>query len=218
MANPTEMVTENYCGECDNVVHAVFNIEDFYAFKVGLIRCNACGDGNGHIVHPCNECYNEETGTHYECGENCSTCPWKNAKVTDEMEEEDYVRWHKTNEPKTYELMLSGELGEYYKDLAKMIDKEDNEKEHKKETEHMMEESIFSVIVNSCGDLSTCSFKKMEDAVKYVITELEGRDYFDLDDAMTKEAVKSELEEQHYLEVEIPCYKMVFYIEDTKLL
>lgn len=118
----TEMVMENYCQECDDVVHSVCNSTDFYDFKVGLIRCPTCGS----IIHPCNECL-DENGQHYNCGENCSTCPWKNAKVLEPMEEEDYVRWHKGHEPQSYELMKNGELGEYYKDLAKLIENEEKE-------------------------------------------------------------------------------------------
>jgi len=40
----SEMMTENFCGECDEVVHALFNTEDFYDHKVGRIRCSKSKD------------------------------------------------------------------------------------------------------------------------------------------------------------------------------
>lgn len=107
------MLMENYCDYCDAVLHTVCDVEEFYAFKVGAIRCNECGGVHGHIVMPCNEC-RDENGNHY----NCAECPWKNSKVLDTMSDEEYVKYIKKNEPETFKKMLNGDLGEFYKDLA----------------------------------------------------------------------------------------------------
>ena len=33
------MMTENYCNDCDEVLNAVVDVDDFCDFKVGRIRC-----------------------------------------------------------------------------------------------------------------------------------------------------------------------------------
>jgi hypothetical protein len=104
-----DMMSENYCDECDNVVHQVFNDEDFYNHKVGLIECPECG----HIISPCNECDNND---------NCEECPWRKAKISDAMTEEEHIRWYKENNTNVYNMMKSGELGYGYKELVEEIE------------------------------------------------------------------------------------------------
>ena len=99
-----EMMTENYCNGCDNVVHQIFNVEDFYNYKVGLIKCPECGT----IIKPCNECDNND---------NCAECPWNMAKVSDPITDEEHIRWYKENDKKIYEMMKNGDLGDGYKEL-----------------------------------------------------------------------------------------------------
>lgn len=99
-----EMMTENYCDECDNVVHQIFDVEDFYNYKVGLIRCPECGN----IVIPCNECDNNDK---------CEECPWNNAKVSDAITEVEHILWYKENNKRIYEMMKKGDLGDGYKEL-----------------------------------------------------------------------------------------------------
>lgn len=40
--------TENYCGTatggCDNTLLAIFDSDEFWAFKVGPVRCPDCGE------------------------------------------------------------------------------------------------------------------------------------------------------------------------------
>jgi hypothetical protein len=99
-----DIMTENYCDECDNVVHQVFNIEDFYNYKVGLVKCPECGT----IIKPCNECDNND---------NCAECPWNKAKVSDAISEEEHILWYKENNKRIYEMMKKGDLGDGYKEL-----------------------------------------------------------------------------------------------------
>ena len=106
-----EMITENYCDSCDGVIHAVFNAEDFYNFKVGRIRCEC-----GTVMVPCNECL-DENGQHYKCSE----CPWKNAEIVDAMTDEDYVKWVKDNEPDMFKRFLDLSNGDYYRELAEKV-------------------------------------------------------------------------------------------------
>ena len=98
------MMTENYCDECDEVVHQVFGERDFYKHKVGRIICPVCG----HFVMPCNECN----------ATNCEDCPWKKSEPTKGMDETEYIVWYKENDPKVFDLMKSGDLGEYFKKIA----------------------------------------------------------------------------------------------------
>lgn len=106
-----KMITENYCNDCNNVVHAVFNFKDFYDFKFGRIRCKC-----GCVIVPCNECI-DKNGQHY----NCSKCPWKNAEIKDEMTDDEYFKWVKENEPNLFEMFLNGNFGEESKQLAEKI-------------------------------------------------------------------------------------------------
>jgi hypothetical protein len=107
------MMTENYCDGCDNVVHQVFNEEDFYNHKVGLIKCPECGT----IIKPCNECDHN----------NCVDCPWKSASISEAMSDEEHIHWYKENDKDVYELMKNGDLGLGYKELVEeIIDLENN--------------------------------------------------------------------------------------------
>ena len=104
-----EMMTENYCDDCDDVLNAVFDEKEFWSHKVGLVKCMC-----GCIVKPCNECDN-----HY----NCSHCPWEKAKVTKAMTDLAYMKWLKKNEPDTYEIFRSGQNGDYYNKVIEKIEK-----------------------------------------------------------------------------------------------
>ena len=113
MANKNQnILTENFCPECDEVVHQVFNAEDFFNHKVGLMICPKCGA----TIQPCNECE-----THDACGD----CPWmknimEKSKV---MSDESYMRYLKAHEPKIYEMFKSGENGNYYDKVIAKIEK-----------------------------------------------------------------------------------------------
>lgn len=104
-----EMITENYCDNCDDVLHAVFDTEDFFDYKVGAVRCKC-----GCVVMPCSDCPLDHIRS-------CANCPYKNAKVVDAMTDEEYVSWLKENEKETYDLMLKGEMGENYEKVAKKV-------------------------------------------------------------------------------------------------
>ena len=109
--NTTEFVAENSCNNCDNdCVHTVFNLKDFWDYKVGRIRCKECGE----IMLPCNECGGQDAD-----GEtlNCNRCPWKNAEIADEMSDIDYLKWIKENEPENWVQYKDGSCGDYYKEL-----------------------------------------------------------------------------------------------------
>ena len=68
-------MTENFCDTCDAVVNVVFGVEDFWAFKVGRVRCPACGA----VLMPCNECFGTDVSDKY----GCAKCPWGDAAVSD---------------------------------------------------------------------------------------------------------------------------------------
>ena len=70
--------TENFCSQCDNVLHAEFDANSFWNYEVGRVRCEECGT----ITLPCNECFGTDAHEKSECNE----CPWKNASVVDELE------------------------------------------------------------------------------------------------------------------------------------
>jgi len=112
-----EMMLENYCDDCDDVLNVVVNAKDFYDFKVGRIRCKC-----GCVVKPCNECL-DENGQHY----NCSKCPWEKAKIVHPMTDEEHIRWVRDNEPKLYKLFLEGKMGDHYKEVIAKIEQEDSE-------------------------------------------------------------------------------------------
>lgn len=109
MENHKPIMTENYCDDCDDVLHAVFDGFDFFNYKVGRIRCKC-----GCIVKPCNECEIDHIRS-------CANCPYDKAKVVDAMTDEEYAKWEKENEPETFALMLKGELGEHYEKVAKKV-------------------------------------------------------------------------------------------------
>lgn len=110
-----EMVTENYCDQCDNVLHAVFDEKEFYAHNVGRIACPECGT----IAVPCNEC---EDYKHKSCD---NDCPWKKAKITTAMSDEEYIRWIRKNQSKVYEVFRSGKNGDHYLPIIRKIEAED---------------------------------------------------------------------------------------------
>lgn len=102
-----EMLTENHCDGCDEYLHAVVDTEDFFAYKVGRIRCSC-----GYISMPCNECPLDHI-------KDCPTCPYKDAEIVNAMSAQEYVSWLKKHENETYQLMLKGEMGETYQKIAK---------------------------------------------------------------------------------------------------
>lgn len=104
-----DIITENYCTGCDNIVHQVFNDEDFYNHKVGLIECPECG----MLIRPCNEC---------DDNSRCAYCPWNKAKISDAMTEEEHILWYKENDTKIYKMMKNGDLGEGYKELIEELE------------------------------------------------------------------------------------------------
>lgn len=103
------ILTENYCNECDEVLHQVFDYNDFYAHKVGALICPNCG----HVTMPCNECEN-----HNACGH----CPWAKAEKSNTMSAEAYMRYLKSYEPRLYKIFKDGENGDYYAEIIKKIE------------------------------------------------------------------------------------------------
>ncbi len=67
--------TENFCDECDSVVNAAFDVERFWRYEVGRVRCPTCGA----IVSPCNECF----GTDIKDSVGCDECPWGASAISD---------------------------------------------------------------------------------------------------------------------------------------
>ena len=106
-----QILTENYCDECDEVLNQVFDRKAFCSHKVGALICPKCG----HITMPCNECED-----HDDCGD----CPWANAERTMAMSDEAYMRYLKAYKPKLYKLFKSGENGDGYAEVIKKIEKE----------------------------------------------------------------------------------------------
>ena len=102
---------ENYCDECDEVLHSLVDAEDFAAFRAGPVRC-LCG----HVVMPCNECRIE-----LDEEQDCSNCPFRNAAVSTPLTDEEYVAWVKANELDGFLLMLEGGMGDAYQKVAKEI-------------------------------------------------------------------------------------------------
>lgn len=85
------IMTENYCDECDDVLHAVFDIDDFESHRLGSIMCKC-----GTVVMPCNEC--EDHGM-------CGDCPWKDSIPTPAMSDVEYVKWIKETAPASWEIL-----------------------------------------------------------------------------------------------------------------
>ena len=110
--NP-DICLEEYCNMCDNPEHIVFNADDLDNFKVGLIKCH-CGE----LIRPCNYCNNR-----YPCGDNyANLCPWNKAKITNAMDDVDYLEWIKKYEPECYVHYKDGTCGDYYKELVEKIE------------------------------------------------------------------------------------------------
>lgn len=103
------ILIENYCDECDEVLHQVFDEGQFLSHKVGALICPNCG----HVTMPCNECEN-----HADCG----NCPWANAEKSNTMSDEAYMRYLKSHEPKIYKKFKDGENGDYYAEIIKKIE------------------------------------------------------------------------------------------------
>lgn len=107
-----EMMTENYCDQCDEVLHAIVDVDDFREFKAGPVVCSSCG----HVVMPCNECEAELDGE-----KNCHECPFRDVPPADPIPDEEFVEWHKRNYPDAFSAMLAGEMGEHYEKIAKNL-------------------------------------------------------------------------------------------------
>jgi len=113
--NPqNEIMTENYCDDCDEVLNVPFDATDFWNFKVGRIRCKC-----GCIVKPCNECFGTEN--HDTCG----NCPWENAEIKDAMTDKEFMLWCRENEPATYEMYKGDSNGDYFHKVIAEIESED---------------------------------------------------------------------------------------------
>ena len=101
------IITENYCDDCDNVLHAVFDIKDFESHRRGSIVCEC-----GTVVMPCNECD----------GIGCGDCPWKNSTPTPAMTDMEYVKWVKENSPSLYEILKDIDNGGKYAEVIRELD------------------------------------------------------------------------------------------------
>ena len=106
--NP-DICLEEFCDGCDEPQHIVFNADDLDNFKVGLIKC-----GCGTIIRPCNYCNNR-----YPCGDNCNLCPWNKSTITDAMDDVDYLKWMKENEPECWVHYVKGDMGDWWMDLIR---------------------------------------------------------------------------------------------------
>lgn len=103
------ILTEDYCDECDEVLNQVFDERQFFSYKVGALICPKCG----HVTMPCNECEDHDA---------CGDCPWRKAKATKAMSDEAYMRYLKAHEPKIYKIFKDGENGDYYAEIIKKIE------------------------------------------------------------------------------------------------
>lgn len=103
------IITEDFCDECDEVLHQVFARKAFFAHQVGVVICPKCG----HATMPCNECENHDA---------CGNCPWTNAEKPNTMSDEAYMRYLKSHEPKIYKKFKDGENGDYYAEIIKKIE------------------------------------------------------------------------------------------------
>jgi len=108
MKSGKKIITENYCDECDEEIHALFDEDKFFAHKVGALKCPACGA----IVMPCNECEDHDA---------CGDCPWRGCKPVKGMSEMSYVKYIKAEEPKLFRMFLAGDCGEFYQKIAKKV-------------------------------------------------------------------------------------------------
>lgn len=110
MARRGDILTENYCDECDEVLNQVFDKKAFFAGKVGALICPKCG----HVMMPCNECEDHDA---------CGDCPWAKADKCVAMSDEAYIRYIRAYEPKTYKMLKSGDNGDYYAKIIAKIEK-----------------------------------------------------------------------------------------------
>lgn len=101
------IMTENYCDDCDNVLHAVFDIGDFESHRRGSIICEC-----GTVVMPCNECD----------GKLCGDCPWKESIPTPAMTDVEYVKWVKENAPTLYDVLKDPYNGGKYAEVIRELD------------------------------------------------------------------------------------------------
>lgn len=107
--NSSDIFLEDYCDECDEVLHQVFDADQFFSHKVGALICPVCG----HVTMPCNECEN-----HDECG----NCPWADAEPHEVLSDEAYMRYLKSHYPRVYRKFKNGEMGDYYAEVIKKIE------------------------------------------------------------------------------------------------
>lgn len=106
--NKKMFMTENYCDECDDVLHAVFDIDDFESHHRGSIMCKC-----GTVVMPCNEC-----DDHGMCGD----CPWRDSIPTPAMSDVEYMKWMKENEPASWEILKDSYNGGKYAELIRELE------------------------------------------------------------------------------------------------
>lgn len=109
MAKRGEILTENYCDNCDEVLNQVFSTKAFYAGKVGALICPKCG----HVTMPCNECEDHDA---------CGDCPWEKSERCVAMSDESYIRYLRAYEKDSYNMFKSGENGDYYDKIIKKIE------------------------------------------------------------------------------------------------
>lgn len=84
-----EMMMENFCAYCDEVVHTVCDPILFEEHKVGKIKCPKCGK----YIMPCNEAHA------YCCNEDCDNCCYRKSQALKVMTDEEYLMWISKNEP-----------------------------------------------------------------------------------------------------------------------
>ena len=103
------VLLEEYCNECDEVLHQAFSTKAFYNCKVGRLRCPKCGA----VMVPCNECEDHDA---------CNNCPWKDAEICDAMSDEAYIHYLRDIHPTVYEMFRSGKCGDYYRGIIEKIE------------------------------------------------------------------------------------------------
>lgn len=80
-------LTENFCDRCGATLTVAVdgvNVDRFWSFKTGRIKCRECG----FINRPCNECF----GTDIKEFCSCMNCPWNTAEVLSCMTDEEDPR------------------------------------------------------------------------------------------------------------------------------
>ena len=63
---------------------------------------------------PCNECDMDHVSS-------CDDCPYRKMPLLDAITDEEFVEWHRRNEPGVFDAMLAGDLGEAYEKIAKIL-------------------------------------------------------------------------------------------------